>query len=91
MTTQSGYEKRPRTLNHLYGFSIDGYEAMHLIRKGQIRWLPKGDVSGIAGSFTLASASLHNFTLNTAGLSPPEVAGTAAVRNGTDPRLSASR
>jgi hypothetical protein len=25
---------------------IDGYEAMHLIRKGQIRWLPKGDVVG---------------------------------------------
>ena len=23
-----------------------GYEAMHLIRKGQIRWLPKGDVVG---------------------------------------------
>jgi len=22
------------------------YEAMHLIRKGQIRWLPKGDVVG---------------------------------------------
>jgi transposase-like protein len=26
--------------------TIDGYEAMHLIRKGQIRWLPKGDVVG---------------------------------------------
>src|SRR5712691_10743906 len=26
--------------------TIDGYEAMHLIRKGQIRWLPKGDVAG---------------------------------------------
>ena len=24
--------------------TIDGYEAMHLIRKGQIRWLQKGDV-----------------------------------------------
>ena len=24
--------------------TIDGYEAMHLIRKGQIRWLPQGDV-----------------------------------------------
>jgi len=24
--------------------TIDGYEAMHLIRKGQIRWLAKGDV-----------------------------------------------
>jgi transposase, IS6 family len=26
--------------------TIDGYEAMHLIRKGQIRWLPKDDVVG---------------------------------------------
>jgi hypothetical protein len=26
--------------------TIDGYEAMHLIRKGQIRWLPKSDVVG---------------------------------------------
>ena len=26
--------------------TIDGYEAMHLIRKGQIRWLPKCDVVG---------------------------------------------
>jgi transposase-like protein len=26
--------------------TIKGYEAMHLIRKGQIRWLPKGDVIG---------------------------------------------
>jgi transposase-like protein len=24
--------------------TIEGYEAMHEIRKGQIRWLPKGDV-----------------------------------------------
>jgi transposase-like protein len=26
--------------------TIEGYEAMYLIRKGQIRWLPKGDVVG---------------------------------------------
>jgi hypothetical protein len=26
--------------------TISGYEAMHLIRKGQIRWLSKGDVVG---------------------------------------------
>ena len=26
--------------------TIQGYEAMHLIRKGQIRWLKKGDVGG---------------------------------------------
>jgi transposase, IS6 family len=26
--------------------TIAGYESMHMIRKGQIRWLPKGDVVG---------------------------------------------
>ena len=26
--------------------TIEGYEAMHMIRKGQVRWLPKGDVAG---------------------------------------------
>ena len=26
--------------------TIAGYEAMNIIRKGQIRWLPKGDVLG---------------------------------------------
>jgi len=26
--------------------TITGYEAMHMIRKGQIRWLAKGDVVG---------------------------------------------
>jgi transposase, IS6 family len=26
--------------------TIQGYEVMHMIRKGQVRWLPKGDVSG---------------------------------------------
>jgi transposase-like protein len=26
--------------------SIVGYEAMNIIRKGQIRWLPKGDFGG---------------------------------------------
>jgi transposase-like protein len=26
--------------------SIAGYEAMNIVRKGQIRWLPKGDVVG---------------------------------------------
>jgi transposase-like protein len=26
--------------------TIDGYEAMHVIRKGQIRWLAEGDVVG---------------------------------------------
>ena len=26
--------------------TIAGYEAINIIRKGQIRWLPKGDVFG---------------------------------------------
>ena len=26
--------------------TIQGYEAMHMMRKGQVRWLPKGDVAG---------------------------------------------
>jgi transposase-like protein len=26
--------------------TIEGYEAMHMIRKGQVRWLPKGDTLG---------------------------------------------
>jgi transposase-like protein len=26
--------------------TIEGYEAMRLIRKGQIRWVPKGDIVG---------------------------------------------
>ena len=26
--------------------TIAGYEAMNIIRKGQIRWVPKGDVIG---------------------------------------------
>jgi len=26
--------------------TIQGYEVMHMIRKGQVRWLPKGDVVG---------------------------------------------
>jgi transposase, IS6 family len=26
--------------------TIQGYEAVHMIRKGQVRWLPKEDVLG---------------------------------------------
>jgi transposase-like protein len=26
--------------------TIEGYEAMQMIRKGQVRWLDKGDVTG---------------------------------------------
>ena len=25
--------------------TIQGYEAMHMIRKGQVRWLAKGDIA----------------------------------------------
>jgi IS6 family transposase len=27
--------------------TIQGYEAVHMIRKGQVRWLPKGDLAGL--------------------------------------------
>src|ERR1041385_3152272 len=27
--------------------TIQGYEAVHMIRKGQVRWSPKGDVLGL--------------------------------------------
>jgi hypothetical protein len=27
-------------------YPIDGYEAMHMIRKGQVPWLAKGNVLG---------------------------------------------
>jgi transposase, IS6 family len=27
--------------------TIEGYEVVHMIRKGQVRWLPKGDVVGL--------------------------------------------
>jgi transposase, IS6 family len=27
--------------------TIEGYEVVHMIRKGQVRWLPKGDVLGL--------------------------------------------
>ena len=40
--------------------TIDGYEAMHLIRKGQIRWLPKGDVVGQRG-FNLRKLDLRRY------------------------------
>jgi transposase, IS6 family len=38
--------------------TIQGYEAMHMIRKGQVRWLAKGDITEqvrfIEGTFGLA-------------------------------------
>ena len=43
-----------RRITHKQGFrsfdgarrTIQGYETIHMIRKGQVRWLPKGDVTG---------------------------------------------
>src|SRR6266478_2346719 len=43
-----------RRVNASHGFrsfdgawrTIQGYEVLHMIRKGQVRWLPKGDVLG---------------------------------------------
>ncbi len=40
--------------------TIEGYEAMHAIRKGQIRWLRKRMPSARASSFTRPSGSQHN-------------------------------
>jgi transposase, IS6 family len=41
VVTSQGFRSAEGALN-----SIAGYEAMNIIRKGQIRWLPKGDVVG---------------------------------------------
>ena len=46
--------ERSRRVNASQGFRsfdgagqiIQGYEVMQMIRKGQVRWLPKGDVVG---------------------------------------------
>jgi hypothetical protein len=48
------------------------YEAMHLIRKGQIRWLPQGDVVGQRRFIhTLFGIASYVSTTHTSGLSPP--------------------
>src|SRR4051794_39551923 len=42
---------------------IQGYEAMHMIRKGQVRWLAKGDIAQqvrfIKCIFELTTRSVH--------------------------------
>ena len=38
--------------------TIQGYEAVHMIRKGQVRWLPKGDVVGLV-SFIIETLGLR--------------------------------
>ena len=40
--------------------TIDGYEAMHAIRKGQVRWVDKGDPVGQRHSSTQSSVSLRS-------------------------------
>ena len=40
--------------------TIQGYEAMNIIRKGQIRWLEKGNVIGRCDSLTRFLGSLGN-------------------------------
>jgi hypothetical protein len=38
-----------------------GYEALNMIRKGRIRWLPKTDITLVrSGSLNASLASLHN-------------------------------
>ena len=41
ITTSQGFRSVEGALS-----TIAGYEAMNIIRKGQIRWLPKGEVLG---------------------------------------------
>jgi transposase, IS6 family len=41
VVTSQGFRSAERALS-----SIAGYEATNMIRKGQIRWLAKGDVVG---------------------------------------------
>jgi len=38
--------------------TIDAYEEMHMIRKGQVRWLAKGEYSANVSSFAACLASL---------------------------------
>jgi hypothetical protein len=62
----SGYWRRyfPRRFRSAEGAwrTIEGYEAMNVIRKGQIRWLAKGDVTGQRQSSTPRSVSLPDST-----------------------------
>ena len=41
VTASQGFRSVDGALN-----TIAGYEAMNIIRKGQIRWLPKADIVG---------------------------------------------
>jgi transposase-like protein len=41
--------------------TLQGIKTMNMIRKGQVRWVPKGDIAGqivfVAGLFGLATAA----------------------------------
>jgi hypothetical protein len=45
--------------------TIDGYEAMHGIRKGQVRWLAKGECAW--------SASIHPYPLRYRCVNPTDI------------------
>ena len=47
--------------------TIAGYEAMNMIRKGQIRWLAKGDTAGVR---SVTSSRFSGSLLNTIFRSP---------------------
>src|SRR5580700_2183605 len=52
--TRPSSDQIKRRVNASHGFrsfagawrTIQGYEVLHMIRKGQVRWLPKGDLLG---------------------------------------------
>ena len=44
--------------------TIAGYEAMNMIRKGQVRWLAKGDVVGQSDLWNACSASRPDSGVN---------------------------
>jgi hypothetical protein len=51
-----------RRINASLGFrssqALQGYEAIHMIRKGQVRWLAKGDIAAKSTSSMSSSDSL---------------------------------
>jgi hypothetical protein len=68
--------------------TLQGIETVHMIRKGRVRWLPKGDAVGqalfIAWLFGLAALSDSN---NQPLCSPPESI-LWKLRNGTLPGIA---
>jgi hypothetical protein len=66
---------------------IAGYEAMNIIRKGQIRWLSKGDVLGQKRFIERLLGSRLNY--NT-GPAYPQLYSTRGTTNATLPTTVAS-